>query len=213
MRITSVSALAVVTLPALALATTAYAPDRDYGGYVLDEVSSEAIDTRIPPADGSKGLPERLQGLWWMDGNPLPDEIVSFANSEWNARERKTSIAVFDEDIWSWHGSEQGRALYDFVRKFELVYELSFDEGLNLGEITPVVRIQGREFRVPKALVRFTARYAGDGHFIRESYFFGQLAHTYDFRRVVKADGTREKDYDAYVEQAPDTSLVARKVR
>ncbi len=207
MRYAAELELGLVAPPSDAVAA---APDPT--AYRLVEVPSNQADQYMPVANDRTGLPASLQGLFWMDGNPLPDKLVSFGSSTWDAASRTTRIKVYDEGIWSWHGDAQGRALYAFVRAVELIYELKFDEALTLAEITPILRIAGKTVRVPSAIVRFTARVVGDGVFLRESYLLGKLINTYTFRRVVTADGQRLPAFADYVAASPVTSVIAERI-
>ena len=74
----------------------------------MSTADAAQIDEYVPIADARTGLPESLQGIFWMDGNPLPDKVVSFAASTWDAENRRTSIKVYGEGIWSWPWWERG---------------------------------------------------------------------------------------------------------
>ena len=208
MRYAAELELGLVAPPADAVSS---APDTT--AYRLVEVPSSSADAFMPIAGPRTGLPASLQGLFWMDGNPLPDKLVSFGASSWDAATRTTRIKVYDEGIWSWHGDLAGRALYGFVRAVELTYELQFNEALDFAEITPILHVSGKTVRVPSSIVRFTARLTGEGVLLRESYLFGRLFNTYHFRRVVTADGQRLPAFDDYVAVAPPTSVIAERIR
>jgi hypothetical protein len=180
--------------------------------YHLVAFDSADADRVMIVGDGSTGIPPALQGLWWMDGNPLADKLVSFGASPWNANTHQTSIVVYGEGIWSWHGDLEGRALYASVRAADLVYELSYDENLTFATITPTVKVGPVRVRVPAAIVRFTVTRISDDLWLRHSYLHERLVHTYAFRRVVRGDGTREPAYDEYVAAAPPTSFIAERV-
>jgi hypothetical protein len=183
----------------------------DFTRYHLVPFRSDGIDQQMAIANGSNGVPAALNGLWWMDGNPLPDKVVSFANAKWNEDERLATIEVYSDRVWSWHGDAKGLALYTFVRKFELVYELSFDETRKFAVIVPVIRIGAVRVRVPESIVKFTAREIQDGLWLRESYWKGELVHTYSFRRIVDGNGNREATFDDYVKASPEYSFLAEK--
>lgn len=181
--------------------------------YQLVAFASEDADQVMTIGDGSTGIPPALQGLWWMDGNPLADKLVSFGASPWSPDTGQTSIVVYGEAIWSWHGDLEGRALYASVRAADLVYEVDYDEDLTFATITPTVKVGPVRVRVPASIVRFTATRISDDLWLRHSYLHGRLVHTYAFRRVVRGDGTREPAYDAYVAAAPPTSFIAERVQ
>ena len=76
---------------------------------ILKEMLPGAIDTRIPP---------NLQGLFYMEGNPAPDDIASFGGSDWafndydgvNDASVDAEISVYGNRVWSWHDNAAGRA-------------------------------------------------------------------------------------------------------
>lgn len=188
--------------------------NRPFGDYRLSPVASEDLAEAMPVADAQSAIPAPLQGLWWMDGNPLPDEFVSFAHSAYDVQSHKVTINVYDQDIWSWHGNEQGSFLYDLVQRFKLTYELTLNEEETFIQIIPVITFKGIAIHVPRALVNFTARADGDGRWIRESQFFGQEFGSYTFRRVVDRNGVKDQDvFDAYLQQAPKNAYLAKKVK
>jgi hypothetical protein len=183
------------------------------GVYRLESFDSADVDSHVVLGDGSTGIPTALQGLWWMDGNPLADEVLTFGASPWDPARRSTEIVVYDDGVWTWHDDLEGRALYASVRRSELIYELVYDQDLAFAEITPTVAVGPLRVRIPPQIVRFTAERLLDDLWLRKSYLHGRLVHTYALRRIVRPDGQREPAYDEYVAAAPARSLVARRVR
>lgn len=165
--------------------------------------ASAEVDAVMPIAD-SEG-PEVMRGLWWMDGNPLPDEVISFHSARWDPSTRCIHVAV-GENTWTWHRNAFGRALFRGVRAADLHYELRFDESLSFVEITP--RLRGG-MRISSRLITLTARRVGEGLWLRHSGLAGRVMHTYALRRIVRADGTREPAFQDYISRAPVTSYLA----
>ncbi len=188
-------------------------PQRGQERFALEEFSSDQVERLMRLPTRESGIPEVLQGLWWMDGNPLPDKVISFGGSDWDAARRQTRIRVFGEGVWTWHPDLAGRSAYEFARRTRLTYEIQFNDDLTFGTITPIFFLGGRELRAPQSLVKFTVRFISDGLWLRESSFFGRLSHAYALRRIVGEDGQRvEPAYQQYLEAAPQTSLVAREL-
>ena len=46
-------------------------------------------------------LPEVLEGIFFMDGNVLPDYCITMQSAEWNADNLTLLLRVFDPVIWS----------------------------------------------------------------------------------------------------------------
>jgi hypothetical protein len=187
------------------------APPSVVSDYRLESFDSADVDAEVIVGDGSTGLPEALQGLWWMDGNPLPDKVLTFGASPWDPVQRTTRIVVYDDGVWTWHDDLEGRTLYASVRASDLIYELAYDEAITFAEITPTVKVGALRVRVPPEVVRFTAQRLADDLWLRKSYLHGRLVHTYALRRIVRPDGVREPAYEEYVAAAPPRSLVARR--
>lgn len=179
------------------------------GDYELIEVPSDEVDREMLVAGGSSGFPGLLQGLWWMDGNPLPDELLSLGGSTWNPETRTTRIQVYGERVWSWHGNLLGRGLYALTYLSRLDYELRFDDDLSTGTITPIIRVFGSEVRIPERVAKLTLRLVRDGHWLRESCFFGLFYHVYDLRRIVRGDRSRLDAFTAYAKSAPARTYLA----
>jgi len=191
---------------ALFLSSPVYAA----GKYDLQSVPHVDIETRLVPGSDLTGTPKELQGLWWLDGNPLPDEVMSMAGAQWSAVEENGEVVgyeailpVFDEGVWAWHDSLQGRLLYTFVRKSRLRYIASFNRDFSFGQITPVLDpisfLPGFEVP-PSLLVDFTMTLVADGEYSRDSIVLG-AKHSYRFRRIVDGDGKRLPAFAEFVDR------------
>ena len=71
--------------------------------YTLHSFPTREVDSYITigtsenmPAE----MPETLHGLFYMDSNPLADEVVSFAGCQWHAEENACHIKVYGERVW-----------------------------------------------------------------------------------------------------------------
>jgi hypothetical protein len=67
------------------------------------------LSTRAPfclfGRNKNSDFPDALKGVWWMDGNPMPDSLVSFANADWDPIAKEVTIKVFGSNNWSFHAS------------------------------------------------------------------------------------------------------------
>ena len=61
-------------------------------------------------------LPEVLQGIFFMDGNVLPDDCLTMYSSDWNAEQLTLLLRVFDHVIWTFYSSIAGRMLLYLVK-------------------------------------------------------------------------------------------------
>lgn len=156
------------------------------------------------------GTPEPLRGIWWMDGNPLADETVSFADVDFNAE--KVFLSTFAPNNFSFHAgptaddpeSKKGAELWTKGIEKRVVYEFEFEGGKNTdykkAVIYPIVTfdtqaVLGFDFpiKVPKQLLKFTIEFVNEDFYRRNNYFFGiqpkeKEKAGYNFKRILKPD-------------------------
>ena len=156
------------------------------------------------------GTPSELQGIWWMDGNPLADETVSFADMDFKAE--RIFLSTFAPNNFSFHsgkgpGDEEykkGTELWQKGIAGRVVYEFEFEGGKNTdykkAVIYPIVtfetgKILGFDLplKVPKQFLKFTLEYVNDDYYRRNNYFFGRQPQEkekagYDLKRILKPD-------------------------
>lgn len=142
-------------------------------------------------ADKPTDLPEVLQGVFFMDGNPLPDDCITMYDSPWDAQNLILSLQVFGTRKWTFHPNVSGLVILTLVRLSKLVYEICFDDAsLQSAKITPIVF----GVRIPAWLVNFTMEQTdaknGDT-WLRRSLWFGSmsLGGDYTLRKVVDKQG------------------------
>jgi|GEM_PF-3287804 hypothetical protein len=191
----------------LLLAGSATAADQ-VAQYGLLPVAHDQIDLFMVRGTPENNTPEALQGLWWMNGNPLPDEIVSFAGVEWQEIVENGAVVgyrgalpVYDEGVWSWHKSAFGRGLYNFVLSSRLVYVAEFNKDFSAGIVTPTFEPfgSGKDFEIPASnFVTFAMNKVDDNEYARDSIVLGGET-TYRFRRVVDANGVRLPAWQDYL--------------
>ena len=165
--------------------------------------TSDQIDQVMIIADEASEVPSELHGLWWMDGNPVADDVVSFAKSSWDENRRKTSIEVFGSGVWSWHDSEDGLRTFGGANRFKLTYNFTFNPELTFAQIIPVVSLGKIKLRIPKFIANFTMVRLDDGYWVRKTKFFGQDSGDYYLRRIVSADGVRAESFYDFLNSAP----------
>ncbi|MGQ4647873.1 hypothetical protein [Lyngbya aestuarii] len=135
-------------------------------------------------------LPEILQGVFFMDGNPLPDDCLTMYDSRWDADRLILYLAVFAPRKWTFHDSIPGLILLRLVQFSQLIYEFQFeDETLRRAQITPVIL----GWRVPKQIADFSLcrenNSNGDSWQRRTSLLGGLIPNNYTLRRIVDKNG------------------------
>lgn len=192
-----------------------------YGNYRIDSVPNREIDKQLPIGTAKTGTPANLRGLWWMDGNPLADKIISFARAKiTDVKNRSGKITghqmilpVYDEGMWSWDDSAKGRDLYGLVFEFRLTYKGQFDVDYTFGQVTPIINpLHGRIGVAipPSKLVDFTMTKLKDkpNEWSRDSILNGK-AYQYRLRRIVDENGKHTDDWDDFIKKVVEEGGLA----
>ena len=158
-------------------------------------------------------LPEVLQGIFFMDGNVLPDDCLTMYSSDWNAEQLTLLLRVFDPVIWTFYSSMAGRMLLYLVKFSRLTYLFRFsDATLQHGHITPIVF----GWCVPQWLVDFLIdrdpNTPNGDIWYRTNSFFGRLADTgYTLRRIVDKDGNYTSAFPDMLSKVDSDCLIIAK--
>jgi hypothetical protein len=186
-----------VKLNVLALSLFVSSSAFAFSPYEYKFVDHEVAYKEMTVGNDATNTPEALQGIWWMNGNPLADEMVSFAGVKWEPIEEngevvgyRGSLPVYDAKVWSWHGSPAGVALYELVRKSKLVYVAQFNKDFSYGVVTPTFQPGGiPPIGIPPSkLLTFAMRKVADDEYSRDSLILG-VPSQYRFRRLIDANG------------------------
>ena len=90
----------------------------------LFEVAKEEIYKEMFPGAIDTRVPINLRGLFYMEGNPAPDDVASFGGSDWAFTDYQgyrgsnsdpsvdAQISVYGNRVWSWHNNALGKATY-----------------------------------------------------------------------------------------------------
>jgi hypothetical protein len=170
------------------------------------------------PGTAETGTPEPLRGIWWMDGNPLGDETISFADLDFS--QDKPLFSTFAPNNFSYHsgkapgpGETQGDHFYEEGAKLfaegtdkAVVYEFNFEGGKNsdykYAIIKPVVTFKLLGFdirvRIQPGLLKFTLEYVDQDTYHRNNYLLGRQSNDpkkagYILKRILKPSPTDPK--------------------
>lgn len=193
----------------VALSSMAVAAGDQYP-YTLDSVPYRDIDQHLVIGSDATETPAPLQGLWWMDGNPQADEVMSFANAKFKDIQvggqvvgHEATLVVYDEGIWAWHDSEEGERQARKAYNWRLVYRLVFNADYTHGQIEPILDPpEGFRFgiRIPRnPLATFTMDQVNADEYVRDTKLLGK-SNQYRFRRIVDGQGQRLPLYDNFVQ-------------
>lgn len=165
------------------------------------------------------GTPEPLRGIWWMDGNPLGDETISFADMDFS--QDNPLFSTFAPNNFSYHSGkapgpgetkgdkwyEEGVKLFADGTHGAVVYEFNFKGGkksdYKYAEIKPIVtfKLLGFELRVriQPGLLKFTLENVDQDTFLRNNYLLGVQSKVpekagYTLRRILKPSDTNPNE-------------------
>ena len=162
------------------------------------------------PTGQKTNLPDILKGIFFMDGNDLPDDCLTL-NSTWDAETLTLKIPVFAPEQWTFHPSEEGRRLLRFVEIFDVVYKIKFQDN-TLRHAIVVPTLLG--LSLPRWITEFTMTQTqdsvnGETWNRRNTIFFGLIpAGGYILRKVVDSKGQKTETFDKMLAQVQATCLV-----
>lgn len=180
------------------------------------------------------GTPRALQGIWWMDGNPLSDETVSFANVDFS--QRYPLLPVYMPNNFTFHGGESGdyqskeadhndkagAKAFGLAKNFSLIYEFHFEndgKDYSRAYIIPTVKLKVGPFspqlRLSKQILEFQFIQT-DEHTYERSHTVARgrpIDASYTFRRILIPSASDPKVlektiwWDLYVAQKGPPTL------
>ncbi len=137
-------------------------------------------------------LPSVLKGVFFMDGNIMPDDCITMYNQEWDDTKNCLTLPVTGPIQWTFHSNLLGWVLLLGARISGFRYKIQFEDStLQKAQITPITF----GIPVPRWLVDATMCQAeginnGD-RWDRKNVWFGGLPRIgeYTLRRVVDENG------------------------
>ena len=165
--------------------------------------------------DGEKtdDLPEILQGVFFMDGNPLPDDFIKFDGVTWDKTNKILSLPVFGPLQWTFANSISGRLLLYSAKLTNTTYEIDFDDSLQSAQITPIIL----GLRAPRWLVDFSlvqVESSTNGSiWDRKNLWLGGLFDNfgYTLRKILDKDGQPTSEFAGVQSKIPQEFLVVTK--
>ena len=156
-------------------------------------------------------LPSVLKGVFFLDGNPLPDTCITMYNLEWDTQKRSLDLPVFAPLQWTFHNSIGGWILLHLIQWFKVTYKIQFtDETLQQAQIIPF--LLGIE--ISTSIVSFTMsqekNYPNGDIWHRKNVWFGGLSRAgeYTLRKVVGEDGRYTPAFNNMLTRVPNECLV-----
>lgn len=137
-------------------------------------------------------LPGVLKGVFFMDGNPLPDDCITMYNLDWDETMKSLTLPVTTPMQWTFHHTFLGWLLLRAAQISGFRYKVQFeDHDLKKAQITPITF----GIPVPRWIINATMcqdENAKNGDlWQRKNIWFGGFPRVgeYVLRRVVDENG------------------------
>lgn len=193
-------------------------PSSEFGAPV--EAVQQEVQTMLEMSTiaSTKDLPDRFQGVFWMKGNGMQEELAVLGLSTWDEKNlmltKVSSVAT-----WSWHDSEGGYTVAkaandgawdnDLEGPAGMTYFKFTDDSLESGRLWTSTTYNYNDVSWLYSLGHFSLeKIKFDGAFTwwnRGCYWGGEWIEydfgSYSLTRISKLDGTPiQPGYDEYVE-------------
>ncbi len=155
-------------------------------------------------------FPEVLQGIFFMDGNVLPDYCLTMYNSEWNADKLTLLLRIYQPVVWTFHSSMAGRMLLYLVKfsRFSYLFRFS-DAALQHGHITPIVFGLSVPPWIMDFLIDRDPNTPNGDVWNRTNSFFGRAPEKgYTLRRVVDKDSNPTSAFPDFLSKVGSDCLI-----
>ena len=175
----------------------------------IEERRFDRIQTWMSTGKGTD-LPDVLKGIYFMDGNKLPDDCFTM-NAQWDSDSLTLFMGVFDPLQWTFHPSISGRLLLKLVQLFKVVYEIRFqDDTFRRADAIPTAL----GIRLPLWIVAFEMNQTEDSidgstWDRRNVGLFRSIPlGGYILRKIVDRDGQKLPTFDNMLTKVRETCIV-----
>ncbi len=161
---------------------------------MIESIEKKQLDNiatwMIPIAETN--LPTPLKGVFFLDGNPLPDTCITMYNLEWDTQTLSLVLPVFAPVQWTFHNSIAGWLLLIGAQLARFTYKIQFeDETLLQAQIIAFAF----GLSIPRWIANFTMSQDENSKngeiWQRKNVFFGVITGigNYTLRKIVDEDG------------------------
>ncbi|MEM8719801.1 MAG: hypothetical protein AAGE84_10895 [Cyanobacteria bacterium P01_G01_bin.39] len=175
----------------------------------VEEKRFDEIQTWMPTGQGTN-LPDTLKGIYYMDGNKLPDDCFTM-NARWDSDSLTLFIPVSAPLQWTFNPSDSGRGLLKLIQLARLVYEIRFqDHTLRRADAIP--KVFG--LPLPRWIVVFEMNQTEDSvdgnTWNRQNRGFFRLIPMggYILRKIVDRNGEKLPSFENMLTQVESTCIV-----
>jgi hypothetical protein len=155
-------------------------------------------------------LPVILKGVFFMDGNPLPDHCITMYNLDWDSENLTLLLPVSAPIQWTFHRTVPGWFLLRAAQLARFTYKIAFaDSSLQQAQIIPLIL----GIPVPSWIVDATMSREENSNgdtWARKNFWFGGILRIgeYTLRRVVDAVGSYTPAFTDMLTKVDDECLV-----
>jgi hypothetical protein len=133
-------------------------------------------------------LPEILKGVFFMDGNTLPDHCITLYNLDWDPENQTLFLPVFAPIQWTFHRTIPGWLLLRGAQLSRFTYKITFaDDSLQQAQVIPLILGIPVPTWILDATMSREENSNGDTWARKTSWLGGSGVYT--LRRVVDAEG------------------------
>lgn len=176
----------------------------------IEKKQLDNIATWMKPVQETD-LPNILKGVFFMDGNPLPDDCITMYNLEWDAQNRTLFLPVFGQVQWTFQNSFQGWLLLILSWLSRFTYKFVFeDETLRKSQIIPLAF----GIPIPRWIVNPTMCQDENSHngdtWQRKNIWLGTITEfgDYTLRRIVDEHGNYTPAFNDMLAKVDNECLV-----
>ncbi len=155
-------------------------------------------------------LPEVLKGVFFMDGNPLPDHCITMYNVDWDSQTRTLLLPVSAPIQWTFHRSIPGWILLRGAQLFRFTYKITFaDDSLEQARLIPLFLGIPIPTWIVNPIMSRETNSNGD-IWARKNFWFGGVLRVgeYTLRRVVNAEGEYTPAFTDMLTKVADECLI-----
>jgi hypothetical protein len=168
--------------------------------------SSEITKYMLPGSD-DQNVPPNLQGIWWMDGNPLAvGDVVSFAKVLWDLPNHRFLLQEYGPNNMTVAGNKSGMDTFASTVNNNLCLMFQFDKDYTFAQLYQTNRVPGTELRIklPPTLINYKLKREPSGDYIRQTWIELARIPDYHMRRIIDGRGNPvEPNYSNWKKIAP----------
>lgn len=146
---------------------------------------------------GKENVPKSFRGLWWMDGNPAAEVVVSFARSVYDKSKGTMTSIYNDQDSYLMQPSIAGMAVWTAFLAAKVKLQVRIPANVNMDNLKVGDRLFVDTGLLSNVIVKTSSlptTYVSDQHWKRET---GK--HCYNLRQIVDENGRKLPVYDRFV--------------